>query len=76
MKVFRSTQPIQRGYGIGGLFRGFLRVAAPIIKRGMAKIGKKGLVTAGKKALEVGINTVGDMMQNKKTFKSAFGNQI
>ena len=64
MKVFRSTQPIQRGYGIGGLFRGLLRAAAPMLKR------------VGKRALQVGVNTLGDMATNNKTFSSALGTQM
>ena len=46
---------IQKGYGIGGLFKGFVRTITPTIKRG--------LITAGKQALKTGIDVLDDHAQ-------------
>ena len=68
MRVFRSPQSLQRGYGIGGLFRGLIRAAAPIMK--------KTLLHAGKKALNMGADALDDMQQNKVSLKDAVLNQL
>ena len=48
--VFR-TQPLQRGYGLGGWGRAFLKTIAPVAKRGLLSLGKAAL-NAGARALE------------------------
>ena len=60
--VFR-TYPLQKGYGLGGLFRGLFRKAAPILK--------KGLVKATKQALKSGANVFEDVVENQTPFKQA-----
>ena len=67
MYVFKTRNSLQRGYGIGGLFRGLLRSATPLLK--------KGLLKAGKKALEIGANTLNDVQENDTSFKNAFSKQ-
>ena len=62
MPIF-STQPLQRGYGFGGLFRGFLKTIAPIAKRGLLSVGKAAL-NAGARALE-------DVRDNDSSVKEA-----
>ena len=68
MRVFRSQQSMQRGYGIGGLFRGLIRTVKPLMK--------KGLLSAGRKALNVGANALSDMQDNNVTLKKALQKQI
>ena len=68
MRVFRSSQSIQRGHGIGGLFRGLLRVAKPFMK--------KTLLSAGEKALNMGANALHDIRENNSTAKQAMLNQL
>ena len=36
---------MQRGYGLGGLFRGLVRAVAPSIKQGLKNVGKRALKT-------------------------------
>ena len=43
-------EPLQHGYGLGGLFRGLFRKAVPILKRGLTRVGERAL-TAGARAL-------------------------
>ena len=66
MPIF-STQPLQRGYGFGGLFRGFLKTIAPIAKRGLLSVGKAAL-NAGARALE-------DVRDNDSSVKEALKKQ-
>ena len=66
MPIF-STQPLQRGYGFGGLFRGFLKTIAPIAKRGLLSVGKAAL-NAGARALE-------DVRDNDSSVKDALKKQ-
>ena len=54
--IFRAPA-LQRGYGIGGIFKGLLRTFTPLIK--------KGLLSAGKKVLNMGVNALEDMSKNK-----------
>lgn len=68
MRVFRSPQSLQRGYGIGGLFRGLIRAAAPIVKKTLFK--------AGRKALSMGADALSDVQQNNVSIKDAVLNQI
>lgn len=44
LPVFSGTS-MQRGHGLGNVFRGLARTAIPLMKRGMAQIGKKALST-------------------------------
>lgn len=66
MRVFRA-QPMQRGHGIGGLFKGLMRVAMPLLK--------KGLLFAGKRALTAGANVLQDVSENKSSLKEAAKNR-
>lgn len=61
MRVFRG-QALQRGHGIGGLFKGLMRVAMPLMKKGLLHVGKRAL-NAGAKVLE-------DVSQNKSLKES------
>ncbi|DAC80270.1 TPA_asm: cupiennin [Branchiostoma lancelet adintovirus] len=42
MMVYRGRS-IQRGYGLGGIFRGLFRSAVPLLKRGAKAVGKQAL---------------------------------
>ena len=53
---------LQRGYGLGGFFKGLARSFAPVLKRG--------LVHAGKKAVKTGIQVLQDVSSGK-SFKKA-----
>ena len=66
MPIFKA-QPLQRGYGFGGLFRGLLKTIAPIAKRGLLSVGKAAL-NAGARALE-------DVRDNDASVKQAFRKQ-
>ena len=45
---------VQRGHGLGSLFGGLIRNAAPLIKRGAIALGKRALTT--------GLNVAGDAL--------------
>ena len=64
--VFR-TQPLQRGYGLGGWGRAFLKTIAPVAKRGLLSLGKAAL-NAGARALE-------DVRDNDTSVKEALKKQ-
>ena len=64
--VFRA-EPLQRGYGIGGLFHGLYRCVKPALKRSLATIGKK--------ALKAGTNVLEDIVVNKAPIKQAVKRQ-
>ena len=52
---FRGAR-IQKGYGIGGIFKSLARIAIPLFKRGAKAIGKRALQAAtevGQDVLEV-----------------------
>ena len=66
MALFKA-QPLQRGYGFGGLFRGLLKSIAPMAKRGLLSVGKAAL-NAGARALE-------DVRDNKTSMKQALRKQ-
>jgi len=68
MRVFRSPQSLQRGYGIGGLFRGLIRAATPMVKKSLFKVGQK--------ALNMGADALSDVQQNNVSIKDAVLNQI
>ena len=67
IRVFR-TQPLQRGYGLGGLFRGLFRTIAPVLK--------KSLVRVGQHALKAGSNALGDVASNDSSFKDALKKHV
>lgn len=53
----------QRGAGLGSIFGGLIRSAAPMVMRG--------LKTVGKEALQGGMNVLGDVVQGKRSLKQA-----
>jgi len=54
LPAFRGPA-LQKGYGLGGLFKGLVRTFAPAIKRG--------LVTLGRRALKTGVEVLHDYSQ-------------
>ena len=58
---FRGAR-IQRGYGIGGIFKSLARIAIPLFKRGAKAVGKRALQAA----TEVGQCWRGKMSSNLK----------
>ena len=71
--VFRGA-PLQRGHGLGGLFKTLFRVAVPVIRRA-APIAKKVAVrvakSAAKRAAKAGTKVIQDVATNRTTFKEA-----
>ena len=61
-------QPLQQGYGLGGVFRGLLTKAVPFLKRGLTRVGERAL-TAGARALA-------DIGKNDTPLKTAVKRQI
>ena len=59
---FRGAR-IQRGYGIGGIFKRLARIAIPLFKRGAKAVGKRALQAA----TEVGQ----DVLEGKDVIESA-----
>lgn len=57
---------MQRGHGLGGMFRGLLRTVTPHLK--------KGLAYAGKRALTAGANALSDVSEGT-SIKDALKNQ-
>ena len=53
---------MQRGYGLGGLFRGLMRVVKPHIKSGLKQVGKK--------ALKAGMEVISDVSQGQSLKQS------
>ena len=45
---------MQKGYGLGGIFKGFMKSVAPKLKQG--------LVYVGKQALKTGLESLGDVV--------------
>ena len=74
MAIYRG-RALQRGHGLGGLFKGLFRLAAPIIKRSIVPIGKRALKAVGKKALRAGASAVQDIVENKVSVKDALKNR-
>ena len=66
LQLFKA-QPLQRGYGFGGLFRGLLKSIAPMAKRG--------LLSAGKAALNAGARALEDIRDNNTSVKQALKRQ-
>ena len=71
--VFRGA-PLQRGHGLGGLFKTLFRVAVPVIRRA-APIAKKVALRVGKsaakRAAKAGAKVIQDVATNRSTFKEA-----
>lgn len=65
MPAFRGGV-MQRGYGLGGMFKGLFRAVAPKLK--------KGLVNVGKRTLKTGIETLTDIVSGKD-LKSSLKNR-
>ena len=61
-------QPLQHGYGLGGIFRGLFRKAVPLLKRGLTRVGERAL-TAGARALA-------DVGENDTSLKTAMKQQL
>jgi len=61
LKPFRGPA-FQRGYGLGGFFKGLARSFAPVLKQGLAKVGKK--------ALKTGVQVFQDVSQGKSVKES------
>ena len=74
MAIYRG-RALQRGHGLGGLFKGLFRIAAPIIKRTLVPIGKRTLKAVGKKALKAGARAVKDIVEDKVSVKDALKNR-
>jgi precorrin isomerase len=53
---------MQKGYGVGGLFKGLARSFAPVLKCN--------LIAAGKKALKTGVEVLSDVSQGKNVKES------
>lgn len=69
----RRTMPSQGGEGIGALFSGLLRAAAPIVKTGLrraAPVLGRVAKNAGKHALKAGADVAGDLIAGRN-FKTA-----
>ena len=71
--VFRGS-PLQRGHGLGGLFKTLFRVTVPVLRRA-APIVKRAAVRAGKSAAKRGVNAgmrvLKDVATKKSTLKDA-----
>ena len=61
LKPFRGPA-FQRGYGLGGFFKGLARSFAPVLKQGLARVGKK--------ALKTGVQVFQDVSQGKSVKES------
>ena len=56
LPAFHGVQS-QRGYGLGGIFKGLFRWAMPYIRQGAKMLGKK--------ALKTGVNVAQDVIEGK-----------
>ncbi len=70
-----SRKSVATGHGLGGLFKGLFRIAAPIIKRTLVPIGKRALKAVSKKALKAGARAVKDIVEDKVSVKDALKNR-
>ena len=70
MSVYRG-RPIQRGHGLGGLFKGIFRVAVPILRKTVLKAGKKALKKMGKRALKAGYGAIKDVTEDRENLRDA-----
>ncbi|KAI8511959.1 hypothetical protein Bbelb_110590 [Branchiostoma belcheri] len=62
LSVYRGRS-MQRGYGLGGIFRGLLRSAVPLLKRGAKSVGRH--------ALRSGIDFAQDVLNGRDVKRSA-----
>ena len=69
--IYRG-RALQRGHGLGGIFKGLFRMAAPLLK----KAGKKALRTVGKRALKAGANALTDIAEKRATPKQALKSRV
>ena len=71
--VFRG-RPLQRGHGLGGLFKTLFRVAVPVVRRA-APIAKRVAKTIGKEAVKrvkkTSAKVLDDVISNRSTLKEA-----
>ena len=71
--VFRGA-PLQRGHGLGGLFKTLFRVAVPVIRRA-APIAKRVAVRVGKSAVKraakAGAKVLEDVATSRSTLKES-----
>ena len=56
LRTFRGSA-MQKGYGLGGFFKGLARSFAPVLKQGLIHVGKK--------ALNTGVNVLGDVVNGR-----------
>ncbi|PJE78542.1 hypothetical protein CI610_02512 [invertebrate metagenome] len=59
---------MQRGHGIGGLFRGLFKTIKPLLHSGMksiAPIVKKGVRLVGKQAIDSGMKLTSDLLKGE-----------
>ena len=61
-------QPLQHGYGLGGIFRGLFSKAVPILKKGLSRVGER--------ALNAGARALADVGENDTSLKTAVKRQI
>ena len=70
--VFKGVR-VQKGHGLGGLFRGIIKSAMPLLKSGIKSAKpmlKSGVKVLGKHMLDMGMNLAEDLMEGQ-SFKSA-----
>ena len=49
-------QPLQHGYGLGGVFRSLFSKAVPILKRGLTRVGERSLSADARALADIGEN--------------------
>ena len=66
LPAFAGTK-MQRGHGLGGILRGLVKVAMPVLKQGAKKLGQS--------ALKTGLHVAGEVARGK-TVKQAVKEKI
>ena len=61
-------QPLQHGYGLGGVFHSLFSKAVPILKRGLTRVGER--------ALSAGARALADIGENDTSLKTAVKRQL
>ena len=69
VRIFRG-QALQRGHGLGGLFKTLFRVAMPIVRRAVP-IVKRVAVQAAKRGTKAGVRVLKDVASKRSTLKGA-----
>ena len=72
MRIIRSPYS-QTGHGVGSIFRSLARVFVPVARtvfRASKPMVKKAVKIAGKEALQVGLDTLGDIAQGQNVQSS------